>query len=393
MHWSERFTWSGHCQWHQHCVVFSIYIFCKRSNIYVMCVCVCVVEYIKNTSTLHPSGISIAYSLFSSPQASSCEHFSTHFPCWPAKEWLRQYWRWMSVRWLWGVVQQRGFPPLTLSVRIQCRCNHCGSVGFPGREQCVMGNNVVSSKLSSLAGYCVFHVDGGRSEMLTSCWYFPASRNHGVYPICREEAVRLLRSTRMARAYSEGAYSSSSDYDFERYCHALLLHPCIRHLVVPSSVFNLPVIVHVMTANYIWSRYRVLLKSVITALKLRRCERVIYYTTASVCGGLRALCPLVVGLSAGQHLPVYLLMSLFMSPCTLYQQQYVAQWCVWIGVLSLMLTCYWQLHITCTMHCSRLHSSLVNSMFCPLTSSVWPGIGLPGRSEQPWKGLLAPIQK
>ncbi|XP_034465865.1 regulating synaptic membrane exocytosis protein 2 isoform X22 [Hippoglossus hippoglossus] len=44
--------------------------------------------------------------------------------------------------------------------------------------------------------------------------YSPDSRNHRMYPICREEAVRLLRSTRMARAYSEGAYSS--DYDFER---------------------------------------------------------------------------------------------------------------------------------------------------------------------------------
>ncbi|XP_031730287.1 regulating synaptic membrane exocytosis protein 2 isoform X6 [Anarrhichthys ocellatus] len=44
--------------------------------------------------------------------------------------------------------------------------------------------------------------------------YSPDSRNHRVYPICREEAVRLLRSTRMARAYSEGAYSS--DYDYER---------------------------------------------------------------------------------------------------------------------------------------------------------------------------------
>ncbi|XP_077951592.1 regulating synaptic membrane exocytosis protein 2 isoform X20 [Gasterosteus aculeatus] len=44
--------------------------------------------------------------------------------------------------------------------------------------------------------------------------YSPDSRNHRMYPICREEAVRLLRSTRMARAYSEGAYSS--DYDYER---------------------------------------------------------------------------------------------------------------------------------------------------------------------------------
>ncbi|XP_026228258.1 regulating synaptic membrane exocytosis protein 2 isoform X1 [Anabas testudineus] len=43
--------------------------------------------------------------------------------------------------------------------------------------------------------------------------YSPDSRNHRVYPICREEAVRLLRSTRMARAYSEGAYSSNYDYE------------------------------------------------------------------------------------------------------------------------------------------------------------------------------------
>ncbi|MEQ2202255.1 Regulating synaptic membrane exocytosis protein 2 [Xenoophorus captivus] len=41
-----------------------------------------------------------------------------------------------------------------------------------------------------------------------------SSRNHRVYPICREEAVRLLRSTRMTRAYSDGAYSS--DFDYER---------------------------------------------------------------------------------------------------------------------------------------------------------------------------------
>ncbi|XP_038131059.1 regulating synaptic membrane exocytosis protein 2 isoform X22 [Cyprinodon tularosa] len=40
-----------------------------------------------------------------------------------------------------------------------------------------------------------------------------SSRNHGVYPICREEAVRLLRSTRMTRAHSEGTYSSNFDYE------------------------------------------------------------------------------------------------------------------------------------------------------------------------------------
>ncbi|MEQ2290871.1 hypothetical protein AMECASPLE_007424 [Ameca splendens] len=42
------------------------------------------------------------------------------------------------------------------------------------------------------------------------------SRNHRVYPICREEAVRLLRSTRMTRAYSDGAYSSDFDYKRNR---------------------------------------------------------------------------------------------------------------------------------------------------------------------------------
>ncbi|XP_077455515.1 regulating synaptic membrane exocytosis protein 2 isoform X9 [Stigmatopora argus] len=52
----------------------------------------------------------------------------------------------------------------------------------------------------------------------------PSSRNHRVYPICREEAVRLLRSTRMSRAFSEGAYSS--DYDFERNHGAMDRHEC-----------------------------------------------------------------------------------------------------------------------------------------------------------------------
>ncbi|XP_013872553.1 regulating synaptic membrane exocytosis protein 2 [Austrofundulus limnaeus] len=41
----------------------------------------------------------------------------------------------------------------------------------------------------------------------------PSSHNHRVYTLCREEAVRLLRSTRMTRAYSEGAYSSNFDYE------------------------------------------------------------------------------------------------------------------------------------------------------------------------------------
>uniref|UniRef100_A0A3P9I4P8 Regulating synaptic membrane exocytosis 2 n=1 Tax=Oryzias latipes TaxID=8090 RepID=A0A3P9I4P8_ORYLA len=41
-----------------------------------------------------------------------------------------------------------------------------------------------------------------------------SSRDRRVYPLCREDAVRLLRSTRMSRAHSEASYSS--DYDYER---------------------------------------------------------------------------------------------------------------------------------------------------------------------------------
>ncbi|XP_030225951.1 regulating synaptic membrane exocytosis protein 2 isoform X3 [Gadus morhua] len=38
-------------------------------------------------------------------------------------------------------------------------------------------------------------------------------QHHRVAPLCREEAVRLLRSTRMARTHSEGAYSSDGDHE------------------------------------------------------------------------------------------------------------------------------------------------------------------------------------
>lgn len=116
-------------------------------------------------------------------------------------------------------------------------------------------------------------------------WYFFASRNHRVYPICREEAVRLLRSTRMARAYSEGAYSS--DFDYERYWHARLLHLCIRPscglLKFPSSVFNLSVTVHVMTENDILCDIGFLLRSHHSSDVVWMCSS--RYTTASVCWG------------------------------------------------------------------------------------------------------------
>uniref|UniRef100_A0A673Z5C5 Regulating synaptic membrane exocytosis 2 n=1 Tax=Salmo trutta TaxID=8032 RepID=A0A673Z5C5_SALTR len=54
----------------------------------------------------------------------------------------------------------------------------------------------------------------------------PDSRNHRISNISREEAVRLLRSTRMSRAHSEGAYSSSAsvDYDYKRNLGAVDRH-------------------------------------------------------------------------------------------------------------------------------------------------------------------------
>uniref|UniRef100_A0A674B1X9 Regulating synaptic membrane exocytosis 2 n=1 Tax=Salmo trutta TaxID=8032 RepID=A0A674B1X9_SALTR len=54
----------------------------------------------------------------------------------------------------------------------------------------------------------------------------PDSRNHRISNISREEAVRLLRSTRMSRAHSEGAYSSSAsvDCDYKRNLGAVDRH-------------------------------------------------------------------------------------------------------------------------------------------------------------------------
>ncbi|XP_069050989.1 regulating synaptic membrane exocytosis protein 2 isoform X46 [Lepisosteus oculatus] len=49
------------------------------------------------------------------------------------------------------------------------------------------------------------------------------SNNHAMYPLYREDAVRLLRSHKMSRTYSEGAYN-----DLERNCEALDRHECQR---------------------------------------------------------------------------------------------------------------------------------------------------------------------
>ncbi|XP_075868764.1 regulating synaptic membrane exocytosis protein 2 isoform X11 [Nelusetta ayraudi] len=63
------------------------------------------------------------------------------------------------------------------------------------------------------SNHCSRSADINRARSRSPSVPPPSSRNHRVYPICREEAVRLLRSTRMARAHSEGAYSSSFDYE------------------------------------------------------------------------------------------------------------------------------------------------------------------------------------
>ncbi|KAM8870909.1 regulating synaptic membrane exocytosis protein 2 isoform 45-T46 [Spinachia spinachia] len=80
------------------------------------------------------------------------------------------------------------------------------------------GRDFQSSTLSVpeqvMSNHCSRSADINRARSRSPSVPPPSSRNHRMYPICREEAVRLLRSTRMARAHSEGAYSS--DYDYER---------------------------------------------------------------------------------------------------------------------------------------------------------------------------------
>lgn len=141
---------------------------------------------------------------------------------------------------------------------------------------------------------------GENQRKAHTLWYFFASRDRRVYPLCREDAVRLLRSTRMSRAHSEASYSS--DYDYERYCNALLQHLCIWHLVVSSSrlsfVFNLSLIVRLMTEKDILSDICFLKKS----SQLWSCVAAHeWYTTDGVSGGsellvllLSAVCILVM---------------------------------------------------------------------------------------------------
>lgn len=216
-------------------------------------------------------------------------------------------------------------------------------------------------------------------------WYLFASRNHRVYPICREEAVRLLRSTRMARAYSEGAYTS--DFDYERYWRALPLHPCIRHLVVssscPLSVFNFSVIVLVMTENDILSDIGLLW----TSHHGSEVVGVKYESHNSLCVlRLRAMC-----VADGQNLTVSSLMSLFMYPCipTVVCGPVL---CVIISVVVLFFMCSCLLltyTMTSLMHCSGLHSSFVNYVWAvgPFHSCI----ERPANTE--WQSPTAPIRR
>lgn len=143
-------------------------------------------------------------------------------------------------------------------------------------------------------------------------WYLFGSRNHRVYPICREEAVRLLRSTRMARAYSEGAYSS--DFDYERYWHAPA--SCGLPEFVPGLFLFYPWSVNVMTENDIclisvfvkkssqlWSCWcKTLIHNCLCVTRFRA----LYVSLLSAVGIL------VVEFITGDLLTVSTLMSLFM---------------------------------------------------------------------------------
>ncbi|KAM6968381.1 regulating synaptic membrane exocytosis protein 2 isoform 6-T6 [Aplochiton taeniatus] len=75
------------------------------------------------------------------------------------------------------------------------------------------GRDIQSSTLSvpeqvMSSNHCSRSVDVDRVRSRSPSVPPPSSRNHRMYPINREEAVRLLRSTRMGRTCSEGAYSS-----------------------------------------------------------------------------------------------------------------------------------------------------------------------------------------
>ncbi|XP_036072013.1 regulating synaptic membrane exocytosis protein 2 isoform X5 [Oryzias melastigma] len=64
------------------------------------------------------------------------------------------------------------------------------------------------------SNHCSRSADIARARSRSPSVPPPSSRDRRVYPLCREDAVRLLRSTRMSRAHSEASYSS--DYDYER---------------------------------------------------------------------------------------------------------------------------------------------------------------------------------
>ncbi|XP_055781901.1 regulating synaptic membrane exocytosis protein 2-like isoform X8 [Salvelinus fontinalis] len=85
------------------------------------------------------------------------------------------------------------------------------------------GRDLHSSTLSvpeqaMSSNHCSRSADMNRARSRSPSVPPPQSRNHRISNISREEAVRLLRSTRMSRAHSEGAYSSSAsvDYDYKR---------------------------------------------------------------------------------------------------------------------------------------------------------------------------------
>ncbi|XP_066501331.1 regulating synaptic membrane exocytosis protein 2 isoform X4 [Hoplias malabaricus] len=86
------------------------------------------------------------------------------------------------------------------------------------------GRDLQSSTLSVpeqvlSSNHCSRSADINRARSRSPSVPPPQSRGSYLYPINREEAVRLLRSTRMARAYSEGAYN-----DMERNYGALDRH-------------------------------------------------------------------------------------------------------------------------------------------------------------------------
>ncbi|XP_041931990.1 regulating synaptic membrane exocytosis protein 2 isoform X1 [Alosa sapidissima] len=108
----------------------------------------------------------------------------------------------------------RDFQSSTLSVPEQVMSNHCSRsdmIRTRSRSPSVPPPQSRSLDHGVRGGPSLYGTGRMDRHRLSEDRYSPDS-GASMYPLFREDAVRLLRSTRMARAYSEGAYNSMERY-------------------------------------------------------------------------------------------------------------------------------------------------------------------------------------